>query len=106
KVEYTVADLALYKSAAMSGRVLDGDWDKKGYATVDSRVRTIIRKRIRLNYSWEEAGAYDRMIKSIEATGRADWCRSIEDVVRRHEELDRFIAHLKNGGRFLSRREI
>lgn len=106
KVEYTIADLTLYKSAGMSGRVLDGDWDQKGYATVDSWIRTIIRKRIRLNYSWKDAGGYDRMMKKIEATGRADWCRSIDDVVRRHEDLNRLIAHLKNGGRFLSRREI
>lgn len=40
-------------------------------------------------YSWEAAGAYDLTATLIARRGKVDGCASMQDVVRRYEDLDR-----------------
>lgn len=105
-VKFVVAEPFRYKPMRMSGKVMDGDWDRRGYSFTKSTARIFIRRRIHHNLPWQETGAYERMMKKIAEFGFADGCSGIEDVVQRYNELDKLISHLKAGGRFLSRRDI
>lgn len=106
-VRFIVRDPGRYKKYSLSGRVLEGDWDKRGASTQESWARSIIRERILYNKTWEELGAYDRMMQAVKRRGgMADGCRTLEDIRKRYAALDVLISHLKNGGQFLSRREM
>jgi hypothetical protein len=102
-VKFVVAEPSRYKPMRTSGEVLSGDWDLPG--TPIGENTAFIHKRIQHNLPWKETGAYERMMAKIARFGTTDKCSNIDDVVRRYNELDRFISHLENGGRFLSRRE-
>src|SRR5688572_14248575 len=54
----------------------------------------------------EEAGAYDLLLRRIAEVGKADGCRTREDVVRRYERLDDLIAEVCQTGRMKTPREL
>lgn len=107
EVKFIVANPSRYKASRMSGRILDGIWDTPpGSLVAENTARKFIRKRIRCNLTWAETGAYERMMTKIARFGTIDGCSSLNDVIMRYDDIDRFIAHLQAGGSFLSRREL
>ncbi len=88
-----------------SGRVLGGDWDRDVVPFDQHPVMKICAERL-AGRSWEEAGAYDRMLQRIAELGKSDRCRTRDDVVRRYERLDSLIAEVRQTGRLKAPREV
>jgi hypothetical protein len=74
----------------VSGRVVGGDWDTAGHPIESSPQFVHTRLRYVTGLPWEETGAYDYLLGMIEQQRRAvDGCLTLDDVIRRYEELDR-----------------
>lgn len=89
-----------------TGHVVGGDWDLR-----TSGIDSIPKIRMaRLHWQdgvpWADTGAYDYMMARIGERGRLDGCRTLDDVVRRYEALDRIFAVVSREGRMLSRAEL
>lgn len=56
--------------------------------------------------SWEEAGAYDYMLRLLKLYGKADNCKNIDDVKRRYDNLDEIFLTIKKEGRLRTKKEI
>jgi hypothetical protein len=86
-----------------SGRVVGGDWDRAFRPIEDATKIAIIYKRITYGVTWEQAGAYEHMMKLIEKSPGIDGCFTLADVVERCQKLDDLILQLQNGGTFKKR---
>jgi len=56
--------------------------------------------------SWAETGLYERMEKQLSEIGYVDGCRSMADVYRRYENLDRLYDETAKIGRLKTQAEI
>ena len=89
-----------------TGRVLDGNWDKTSTPFSNIFKVGIVHRKISQNITWEEAGAYDNMLRLIRERGDHDECRNIDDIRERYRRLDTLIEHLASGGRYLTATEL
>lgn len=89
-----------------TGKVRGGDWDLDGAPLSTMPKITIVYRKMTEGLSWEEAGAYALMAGLMEREEAPDECRTMEDVRKRYERVDRLIEHLQRGGAFLSRSEM
>ena len=89
-----------------TGRVLDGDWDKTSAPFANIPKAGIVHRKISQNLTWEEAGAYDNMLRLIRERGDHDECRNIYDIQERYRRLDALVEHLAAGGRYLTATEL
>jgi len=105
-VVYVLDNPNRFKSAYFSGLVLGGDWDREGTLFADLWPAKCVRSRIREGKSWEETGAYEKMMENLTVWGKADGCRNLADVIARYERLDSLIQRLNQGGEFLSWRQL
>lgn len=57
--------------------------------------------------SWEETGAYERVLKRIEENnGCADGCRNFDDVIKRYKNIDNIFAAVKENKKLFTRFEL
>lgn len=56
--------------------------------------------------SWTETGLYERMEKQLSERGYVDGCRSMTDVYRRYENLDRLYDETARIGRLKTQSEV
>jgi hypothetical protein len=57
-------------------------------------------------YTWAETGLYERMEKQLSELNYVDGCRSMADVYRRYENLDRLYDETARIGRFKTQLQI
>ena len=57
---------------------------------------------------WQETGIYEVIKLQIQNSqdGQADGCKTIEDIIKRYENLDRIYAQIKSEGRLRSSEEV
>jgi hypothetical protein len=93
--------------ATRSGCVVPGDWDLNVGAGFNAVVQACV-DHWRDGVPWEETGAYESAMRAIEHSpgGEFDGCRTLDDVVARHHELDRLHAQVLREGRLRARDEL
>jgi hypothetical protein len=106
---------------ALAGKyILNGVHQRKGsglvveYPWPQAKVISVIEvDKIRFSVDhwvngipWEDTGIYELMQKIISTRGKADGCRSIDDLVRRYNDLDLIFNQIKREGRLKTRKEI
>lgn len=89
----------------LSGRIGWGNWDRR--VTPFASLGVVSNCAARLaGQSWEEIGAYDALMERVQKQGKADGCRTYEDVVERFRRLDRLIDDMRATRRLKPPREI
>jgi hypothetical protein len=90
----------------ISGCVAPGDWD----LDVAPITKWVKYQRLHAHFcdgvSWEQTGVFEHMMRVIAKKGVHDGCRTIDDVRRRYERLDRLYARVRQEGRLQVRREV
>lgn len=89
-----------------TGRVMPGDWDLNVNPLNQLEKMVICQRHFVEGQSWEEAGAYDLLARMLAKKQSHDGCRTMDDVKRRYEAVDRLYDHLQSGGEFLNREQI
>lgn len=89
-----------------TGKVVDGDWDNAVLPLIEIPKIRIVHRRIGDGVSWQEAGAYDNLMRRIADHGPRDGCSDLDDVKARYDRVDALIEHLAKGGRFLTSAEM
>lgn len=89
-----------------TGRVIGGDWDKQAKTIWKCRKFAIAKRKYMKAISWEEAGAYKRMLREIERRPGVDGCYTTSDIVGRYQQLDMIFEQMKSDGRLRTRQEI
>jgi hypothetical protein len=93
--------------ATNSGDVIGGDWDKQTYPFDRNPIAAACLRHWRDGLSWEESGAYALQLERIKRHGAqgSDGCRTLEDVVRRYQQLDEIFLTAQREGRLRPRSE-
>ena len=82
-----------------SSSVLGGCWDMDQVNVTDlPAIRQCLLHWVE-GLSWEQSGAFGRMLEELKLHGEVDGCRTFEDVVARYRRLDAVYAHAKATGR-------
>lgn len=89
-----------------TGCVLDGEWD-------DATAPLSTMEKIRAcelhwehKLTWEETGIYEHMLHLIREKGRADGCRTLDDIVSRYARLDALFDQISQERILKSRTEL
>lgn len=88
------------------GQIIGGDWDLHVEPMLSSGKVHAAVEHWRDGIPWEDTGAYDIMMKLIEAYGSFDGCRTFEDVVARYKLLDEIFSVVLSEGRLRPRHEL
>ena len=87
-----------FDSIADAGRVVDGDWDREGPVTFESRVRyPSFREHFLEGVPWEETAFYRSKIEKIRSDRPAKYA-SVDALDRKCGELDRIYEELRTSG--------
>lgn len=89
-----------------TGRVIAGDWDLNVKPLNQLEKVVICQRHFVDGLSWEDAGAYDLLARMLAKKQKHDGCRTMEDVKRRYEAVDRLYEHLRSGGEFLTQEQL
>lgn len=91
---------------AHTGQVIDNDWDLQAHPVTSSVKVKAAELHWRDGVPWEETGVYEHMLELIEERGKADGCRTLEDVIARYKRLDVMFEQMVSEGRLRSRPEL
>lgn len=89
-----------------TGRVIDGDWDLAARPLASCEKLAVVMRKLERSISWEEAGAYARMLRVIKRRPGTDGCYGLDDVKERYTRLDEVIFQIEKEGRLRTRREL
>ncbi|MVW76077.1 hypothetical protein [Pseudomonas xionganensis] len=81
-----------------AGRVVAGDWDRCVEPLAAMDKHRVIYQKVKQNLSWEEAGIFE-IYKDTQKY-------PLQENIARHNKLSELIEYLRQGGKFLTRREI
>jgi hypothetical protein len=95
---------ALDRGRRLSGRVAGGTWAMEPLDTVVKLQ--MAEQHWRTGATWEEVGAYDFMMEHVADLADRDGIRTMADVVRRCERLDRMFETMRAEGRLRTRAEL
>lgn len=89
-----------FRGGDWSGQVVGGAWDLDT-EDVDARpILSMCRRRWEDGASWEEVGAYERLMTRIrDRNGPADGCLTLDEVVARYVALDALFDQVRAEGR-------
>lgn len=89
-----------------SGRVVEGDWDLSKMPVERLAKYQFCMARFVDGVSWEQAGAYEYMMRLIEQKPGIDGCYSLEDVKARYNRVDQIFQAIKAQGELKSRDQV
>ncbi|WP_292291649.1 hypothetical protein [Marivita sp.] len=81
-----------------SGMVADGDWDRSRKPFGSQIKLDGIRDHFQKGVPWQKTDLFDWMLRQIDEKGRADGCRTREDLIARYERLDRIYDEARRTG--------
>jgi len=89
-----------------SGRVVDGDWcDRVSPLEHNFKVQCA-HKHWANGLDWEATGVFELLEAVIAENGQADGCRTRDELVARHAELDRIFEVVRQEGRLRTTDEL
>lgn len=90
-----------------TGLVRGGDWDLGAVPLRDDEweIRAC-RARWMEGFSWEQNDVFDRFARALTEKGKKDGCRTLTEVRRRYERLDRLFEQASTEGVLRSQGEI
>ena len=84
--------------ARMSGVVHPGDWDRQVQPIGESVKIAACIAHWRDGVPWANTGIYDHMLAIVRRRGKADACRSLVDIIRRYQRMDRLYETIARDG--------
>lgn len=85
----------------LSAKVITSAWPVSSRENIrESRKFKICYRRWVEGMTWEEAGAYEWMLKAIERKGSVDGCHNMDEIRIRFEALDEIFSKVSKEGRF------
>jgi hypothetical protein len=90
----------------ISGCVAPGDWDRDEAPITEWIKYQRLRAHFHDCVSWEQTGVFEHMMSVIAMKGVHDGCKTIDDVRRRYEGIDRLHARVREEGRLRVRGEV
>jgi len=91
----------------VSGRVIETSWPVERVKPVTEirKIKFCIAHWVN-GIPWEDTGAYEFVESIIKEKGSHDGCESINDIVKRYENLDTIFKQVKREGRLRAKKEI
>ncbi|WP_417587358.1 hypothetical protein [Pararhodobacter oceanensis] len=93
-------------SRSKSGEVMPMDWEPETRPLLDNPKVMYCLKRWRDGEDWEDSGAIQYHLEAIRKYGKIDHCRSINDVMRRLQALDKVKRQVLEEGRLRSASDV